>query len=180
MIKAYMEAEHLIRISKSENDEDLRETKKKHQMLQPHTQPEGGKHRNQANARERDRTHSVNSAFTMLRTLIPTEPADRKLSKIETLRLASSYISHLGTQLLAGRQEDNVKIDLAELGCEDRSCHIGKVIDQRVKKDTIDMLFIPNSVKTRELVSVINMILTIPFGYVLPGIHIVLAGVDQY
>lgn len=45
---------------------------------------------------------SVNSAFTTLRTLIPTEPADRKLSKIETLRLASSYISHLGTQLLAG------------------------------------------------------------------------------
>ena len=45
---------------------------------------------------------SVNFAFTTLRTLIPTEPADRKLSKIETLRLASSYISHLGTQLIAG------------------------------------------------------------------------------
>ncbi|XP_042209818.1 uncharacterized protein YMR317W-like isoform X2 [Homarus americanus] len=62
----------------------------------------GGKQRCHANARERDRTHSVNSAFSTLRTLIPTEPADRKLSKIETLRLASSYISHLGTQLLAG------------------------------------------------------------------------------
>ena len=47
--------------------------------------------------------NSVNSAFTLLRTLIPTEPADRKLSKIETLRLASSYIAHLGTQLLAGK-----------------------------------------------------------------------------
>ncbi|CAH1110170.1 unnamed protein product [Psylliodes chrysocephalus] len=58
--------------------------------------------RSQANARERDRTHSVNIAFTTLRTLIPTEPKDRKLSKIETLRLASSYISHLGTQLMAG------------------------------------------------------------------------------
>jgi hypothetical protein len=32
-----------------------------------------------------------------------TEPADRKLSKIETLRLASSYIAHLGTQLIAGK-----------------------------------------------------------------------------
>ncbi|XP_071439741.1 basic helix-loop-helix transcription factor scleraxis-like [Hetaerina americana] len=63
------------------------------------------RHRNQANARERDRTYSVNSAFNTLRTLIPTEPADRKLSKIETLRLASSYISHLGTQLLAGSME---------------------------------------------------------------------------
>ncbi|XP_065163893.1 transcription factor 15-like isoform X2 [Atheta coriaria] len=58
--------------------------------------------RTQANARERDRTHSVNSAFVILRTLIPTEPKDRKLSKIETLRLASSYISHLATQLMAG------------------------------------------------------------------------------
>ncbi|XP_064116291.1 uncharacterized protein DDB_G0280205-like isoform X2 [Macrobrachium nipponense] len=67
--------------------------------------PSGGKQRCHANARERDRTHSVNSAFTTLRTLIPTEPADRKLSKIETLRLASSYISHLGTQLLAGPVE---------------------------------------------------------------------------
>ncbi|XDV33797.1 hypothetical protein PO909_004071 [Leuciscus waleckii] len=61
-----------------------------------------GRQRNAANARERDRTNSVNTAFTALRTLIPTEPADRKLSKIETLRLASSYISHLGNVLLVG------------------------------------------------------------------------------
>ncbi|XP_066908215.1 transcription factor 15-like [Halyomorpha halys] len=61
-----------------------------------------GKQRNQANARERCRTMSVNSAFTLLRSLIPTEPADRKLSKIETLRLASSYIAHLASQLIAG------------------------------------------------------------------------------
>ncbi|XP_076010541.1 basic helix-loop-helix transcription factor scleraxis-like [Genypterus blacodes] len=60
------------------------------------------KQREAANARERDRTHSVNTAFTALRTLIPTEPADRKLSKIETLRLASSYISHLANVLLLG------------------------------------------------------------------------------
>ncbi|KAM8904996.1 transcription factor 15 [Spinachia spinachia] len=60
------------------------------------------KQRQAANARERDRTHSVNTAFTALRTLIPTEPVDRKLSKIETLRLASSYISHLANVLLLG------------------------------------------------------------------------------
>ncbi|XP_059825115.1 transcription factor 15-like [Hypanus sabinus] len=60
------------------------------------------KQRQAANARERDRTHSVNTAFTALRNLIPTEPADRKLSKIETLRLASSYISHLANVLLLG------------------------------------------------------------------------------
>lgn len=65
------------------------------------------KQRQAANARERDRTQSVNTAFTALRTLIPTEPVDRKLSKIETLRLASSYISHLANVLLLGE------------GCED-------------------------------------------------------------
>ncbi|XP_054465551.1 transcription factor 15 [Anoplopoma fimbria] len=60
------------------------------------------KQRSAANARERGRTQSVNTAFTALRTLIPTEPVDRKLSKIETLRLASSYISHLANVLLLG------------------------------------------------------------------------------
>jgi hypothetical protein len=58
-----------------------------------------------ANMRERDRTLSVNSAFNTLRDLIPTEPLDRKLSKIETLRLATSYIQHLAVQLHAGQSE---------------------------------------------------------------------------
>ncbi|XP_010778521.1 basic helix-loop-helix transcription factor scleraxis [Notothenia coriiceps] len=72
-------------------------------LIPPGSPPLGeGRQRTAANARERDRTNSVNTAFTALRTLIPTEPADRKLSKIETLRLASSYISHLGTVLLMG------------------------------------------------------------------------------
>uniref|UniRef100_G3UKN8 Transcription factor 15 n=1 Tax=Loxodonta africana TaxID=9785 RepID=G3UKN8_LOXAF len=60
-----------------------------------------------SNARERDRTQSVNTAFTALRTLIPTEPVDRKLSKIETLRLASSYIAHLANVLLLGDAADD-------------------------------------------------------------------------
>ncbi|KAF7258804.1 hypothetical protein EG68_04017 [Paragonimus skrjabini miyazakii] len=55
-----------------------------------------------ANERERTRTASVNDAFLMLRSLIPTEPMNRKLSKIETLRLASSYISHLHAVLVTG------------------------------------------------------------------------------
>ncbi|KAA0191559.1 Basic helix-loop-helix transcription factor scleraxis [Fasciolopsis buskii] len=55
-----------------------------------------------ANERERSRTASVNDAFLMLRRLIPTEPMNRKLSKIETLRLASSYISHLHAVLVTG------------------------------------------------------------------------------
>jgi len=68
---------------------------------QTHTQTTAGK-RTATNAKERHRTISVNTAFHELRTLIPTEPHDRKLSKLETLRLASSYIHHLQTVLLAG------------------------------------------------------------------------------
>ncbi|XP_069717858.1 basic helix-loop-helix transcription factor scleraxis-like [Phaenicophaeus curvirostris] len=64
----------------------------------------GGGRRAAANARERHRTHSVNAAFGALRRLIPTRPADRRLSKVETLRLASSYISHLANVLRALRR----------------------------------------------------------------------------
>lgn len=46
---------------------------------------------------------SVNSAFVTLRQLIPTEPKTRKLSKIETLRLAKSYIEHLFAILITGK-----------------------------------------------------------------------------
>lgn len=59
-----------------------------------------------------DFSYSVNSAFILLRTLIPTEPADRKLSKIETLRLAASYIAHLDCQLHAGRVSAYVLLDI--------------------------------------------------------------------
>ena len=51
--------------------------------------------RGQANRRERVRTENVNAGFDRLRKLIPTEPVNRKLSKIEILRLSTSYIKHL-------------------------------------------------------------------------------------
>ncbi|XP_034560150.1 twist-related protein 1a [Notolabrus celidotus] len=47
-----------------------------------------------ANIRERQRTQSLNEAFTSLRKIIPTLPSD-KLSKIQTLKLASRYIDFL-------------------------------------------------------------------------------------
>lgn len=47
-----------------------------------------------ANVRERQRTQSLNQAFTDLRKKIPTMPSD-KLSKIQTLRLAARYIEFL-------------------------------------------------------------------------------------
>lgn len=48
-----------------------------------------------ANSRERKRMHTVNSAFDQLRDLVPTYPSNRKLSKIDTLRLACTYIQDL-------------------------------------------------------------------------------------
>lgn len=53
------------------------------------------KRRNTANRKERRRTQSINNAFADLRDCIPNVPADTKLSKIKTLRLAKSYISYL-------------------------------------------------------------------------------------
>ncbi|OTF70925.1 hypothetical protein BLA29_006638, partial [Euroglyphus maynei] len=47
-----------------------------------------------ANVRERLRTKSLNEAFGMLRQMIPTLPSD-KLSKFQTLKLASRYIQFL-------------------------------------------------------------------------------------
>ena len=47
-----------------------------------------------ANVRERQRTQSLNEAFTQLRKIIPTLPSD-KLSKIQTLKLATRYIDFL-------------------------------------------------------------------------------------
>ncbi|XP_065166500.1 heart- and neural crest derivatives-expressed protein 2 isoform X2 [Atheta coriaria] len=48
-----------------------------------------------ANKKERRRTMSINNAYSDLRDCIPNVPADTKLSKIKTLRLATSYISYL-------------------------------------------------------------------------------------
>lgn len=47
-----------------------------------------------ANVRERQRTESLNDAFEKLRKIVPTLPSD-KLSKIQTLRLATDYIRFL-------------------------------------------------------------------------------------
>nr|XP_020657742.1 heart- and neural crest derivatives-expressed protein 2 [Pogona vitticeps] len=57
--------------------------------------PRPVKRRGTANRKERRRTQSINSAFAELRECIPNVPADTKLSKIKTLRLATSYIAYL-------------------------------------------------------------------------------------
>ena len=47
------------------------------------------------NERERNRVKLVSDGFANLRKHIPTTPANKKLSKVETLRTAIDYIKHL-------------------------------------------------------------------------------------
>ena len=51
--------------------------------------------RNAANTRERTRMRVLSKAFGRLKLTLPWVPPDTKLSKLDTLRLAMSYINHL-------------------------------------------------------------------------------------
>ncbi|PVD23666.1 hypothetical protein C0Q70_16939 [Pomacea canaliculata] len=62
--------------------------------------------RNAANARERSRMRVLSKAFSKLKTTLPWVPPDTKLSKLDTLRLASSYIAHL-RQILDAEEADS-------------------------------------------------------------------------
>ncbi|XP_054272248.1 helix-loop-helix protein 13 isoform X4 [Macrosteles quadrilineatus] len=57
--------------------------------------------RQAANIRERKRMLSINSAFDELRSHVPTFPYEKRLSKIDTLRLAIAYIALLKEVLTA-------------------------------------------------------------------------------
>ncbi|KAG5681721.1 hypothetical protein PVAND_011131 [Polypedilum vanderplanki] len=59
------------------------------------------KYRTAHATRERIRVEAFNVAFSELRKLLPTLPPDKKLSKIEILKLAICYISYLNHVLEA-------------------------------------------------------------------------------
>lgn len=81
------------------------------------------KRRTTANKKERRRTVSINSAFSDLRECIPNVPSDTKLSKIKTLRLATSYIAYL-TEVLSKDDPtllaENFKADLVTKHTQDK------------------------------------------------------------
>ena len=65
--------------------------------------------RSAANARERTRMRVLSKSFERLKLMLPWVPADTKLSKLDTLRLAMTYINHLHTLLVetdSDSQED--------------------------------------------------------------------------
>uniref|UniRef100_W5LSA3 Twist2 n=2 Tax=Astyanax mexicanus TaxID=7994 RepID=W5LSA3_ASTMX len=85
------------RPSKKSSDEGSPGSAKRGKKASPsraHSYEELQNQRVLANVRERQRTQSLNEAFASLRKIIPTLPSD-KLSKIQTLKLASRYIDFL-------------------------------------------------------------------------------------
>ncbi|XP_061888694.1 heart- and neural crest derivatives-expressed protein 2 [Entelurus aequoreus] len=97
-----------------------------------HHHPRTVKRRPTANRKERRRTQSINSAFAELRECIPNVPADTKLSKIKTLRLATSYISYLMDILDKDGQHGDTQAFKADLKKTD-----GR--DERRKRDAVDV-----------------------------------------
>ncbi|CAG9759366.1 unnamed protein product [Ceutorhynchus assimilis] len=73
------------------------------------------KRRTTANKKERRRTQSINNAYHDLRSCIPNVPVDTKLSKIKTLRLATSYISYLTRALETDDTPGTFKAELGSL-----------------------------------------------------------------
>lgn len=90
------------------------------------------KRRVTANKKERRRTQSINTAFASLRGCIPNVPNDTKLSKIKTLRLATSYISYLMEVL----SKDDPK--LAEAGFK---AELAKRSDKK-KEEQVSCIFL--------------------------------------
>ncbi|XP_044729312.1 twist-related protein-like [Chrysoperla carnea] len=69
------------------------------------------KQRTVANDRERKRTQQLNEALSSLRRIVPSLPAD-KLSKYQTIKLATQYIEFLWTLL---KKQGNNKLEMNEL-----------------------------------------------------------------
>ena len=64
--------------------------------------------RNMANARERRRMNGLNDAFERLREVVPNVNSEQKMSKIETLLVAQTYIKALA-KLMADDNEQNAE-----------------------------------------------------------------------
>ena len=88
-----------------------------HVSQQPHHQPPKRKRkttpqqRTAANVRERRRMCSLNQAFDRLRRRVPAFPHEKRLSRIQTLRLAILYISFM-TELLSGQ---DIQVNICSL-----------------------------------------------------------------
>ena len=74
--------------------------------IQKRHEPSYVRTRSAANLRERRRMQCINEAFEGLRSHIPTLPYEKRLSKVDTLRLAICYINFL-TKLVGSTEDGN-------------------------------------------------------------------------
>ena len=81
---------------------------------------------NKTSDRERERVRGLSRAFSRLKTTLPWVPADTKLSKLDTLKLASWYISYL-VNLLKKDQEQSCD------NCDgDANSHTGSLVSEKL------------------------------------------------
>ncbi|KAK0395387.1 hypothetical protein QR680_001254 [Steinernema hermaphroditum] len=59
------------------------------------------------NRRERDRVRCVNEGYEILRSALPLQEHERRISKVDTLRLAIFYIKHLDSMLKHENHQSN-------------------------------------------------------------------------
>ena len=67
--------------------------------------------RRAANVRERKRMFSLNEAFDRLRQIVPIFAYEKKLSRIETLRLAIIYIAFMTELVVSGKTVDQASLN---------------------------------------------------------------------
>jgi len=77
--------------------------------LYPPTQAVVKHRRNMANARERRRMNGLNDAFDRLREVVPNVNSEQKMSKIETLLVAQTYIKALAKLMDSINDEDQTE-----------------------------------------------------------------------
>ncbi|KAK2150298.1 hypothetical protein LSH36_413g02071 [Paralvinella palmiformis] len=87
-----------------------------------------------ANARERDRMRVLSKAFGKLKTTLPWVPPDTKLSKLDTLRLATCYIAHL-RQILSDENDPPTKP--GQITCFNNNNNLSPIGSRRCGADPI-------------------------------------------
>lgn len=76
--------------------------------------------RQAANLRERRRMQNINDAFEGLRAHLPTLPYEKRLSKVDTLRLAIGYITFLTELVRADKGNDTLNSNGTVSRCSGR------------------------------------------------------------
>lgn len=91
-----------------------------------------------ANARERNRVHTISAAFEAVRTQIPGFVVNQKMSKLSILKIATAYIQMLGAII---EEDDNNKTLLQSTieNVDKKNFHLIK-FDNELSRDAIENL----------------------------------------